>query len=155
MLTLLIRTYGVDALNGPDFVMVELSPTFVERLDKRRALAQQMREADDGLDSLGFRDVHSVWFTHFEDQEELLEQTSNDGWTAVSSGLFSLPPEDGTGNPVLVSTDAERIQVWSTGFRFTCCMKHMEDIICSESVEFEDLNELLSVVSPEADKEAA
>ena len=149
MVTLIIRTCNVDALYGPDFVLVQLSVPLVQMLESRRQLAQALQERDAAFDSLAFNDAGSVWFLHFEKREELLDQAANDGWAAVSSGLFGLPEADEDARPVTVKTDTQRIVVWQTGFRFTCCMKGTETVICSESVEFADLNELLSDLSPQ------
>ena len=148
MVTLIIRACEVDALNGPDFVMVELSSAFVEMLGSRRALAQRLHDTDTDFDSLAFRDTDSVWFTYFEEQDDVFSQVSRDGWAAVSSGLF-VPPEQGdSGWPALVKTDTERMQVWPSVFRFTCCIGNTEVAVRSESMTFQDLGRLLSAVSP-------
>ncbi|MBT3380733.1 MAG: hypothetical protein HN742_26865 [Lentisphaerae bacterium] len=144
MLTLLLKTCGVEALNGPDFMLAELTPEFLDELGRRRALVQRVRNVDPAFDSLAFCAPYSLWFRYFEAQDELLNQASDNGWTVVASELFKLPAQDKDGRGVLVRTETERIVLWRTGFRFTCCLKHAVEPICSMAVEYEDLHAVLT-----------
>jgi len=144
MLTLLLETRGVEALDGPDFVMVELTPELLDELERRRALVQRLRDAEPAFDSLAFCAPYSIWFRYFEAQDERLNRTSDSGWTVVECERFVLPTRDENEHDVLVRTETERIVLWQTGLRFTCCLKHTVEPIHSVSVGYEDLHAVLT-----------
>jgi len=143
-MTLLLKTCGVETLNGPDFMLVKLTPEFLDELSRRRALVQRLRNADPAFESVTFCAPYSLWFRYFEAQDELLNQISDSGWAVVASGLFELPAQYEDRRGMIVRTETERIVLWQTELRFTCCLKYTVEPIHSVSVGYEDLHAVLT-----------
>jgi hypothetical protein len=132
---------GTDEGFSAEAVLVPLTPEFMQSLDKRRHMAQDLSGAAcaTGFDSLLFRESLPQWLSWSEELEETLQAAEAMGWAVVDDRCF--PPADSASDadqPQAVRTDCDFMQVWPERFQFTCRLRNADTTLESAMLYFND-----------------
>ena len=132
---------GTDEGVSAEAILVLLTPEFMQSLDRRRHMAQDLSgtACATGFDSLLFHESLPRWLAWSEELEEMLQAAEATGWAVVED--CCLPTADSASDnrqPQAVRTDCGLLQVWPERFQFTCRLRNADTALESAMLYFDD-----------------